>query len=730
MKKMLTVKHPRYSLANSEHGAIMLLMVLLITGMIGVVALVVDSSREQLTMNHLQSTSDAAAIAAATQLDGTFQGWAKAKRAAVASLRANMIYGAAEGLDTVSFDPRLITPLVDPAQIIDPNELTPKYQGTIAEVGNLRISVQRGVYWQNGFRPLEEPLEGELPGHFLMLPVHLIANAVQVSIHISDVPTYFASVFGFTDYNLLASAVGLMDREIEAEVAPIAIPACSLLLNTNRSAAENSYLELGDAVYYADKQCERQVLATEANHENPNRTDGMTRAASYPRRPYDYTADPALLNSRAIPVEAVLGIPGSTDRTIDGEDLAAYFLNGGVAKAKLGNRFFPLDQADTKFLNDPIVEGYIANMISQGGTTFGQVFGAGKEEKPNYPHVRHYGNELKFVWPSSQNQNDTILMVPQGAASWSNPACHSAKLLYNTIPPDIDFEELMPADLWAPVKEVNVMVIAPNPEPGSQYEFENYCDFVNVFTGDRQESVPPVALTNPTIVGFVKAYLYDFNIMWNEPEVTPIYYQEGFLPLVDNNPGRLPNFKDYSKETKEFIDQYRDFKIDHKEWDKCLNCQVCPPGCNPWKDDNSSCPDERCKSTCPDPNTCGDMPDQPTVPAYSPAIQECFKTPRTDEDRTVIIDENTEGGCADKEVNGGYCPWGDSKDGKHCLPKKIDNCFPETDPDCWEDIRDRAPQYGCGGLRLALDCTKTTIPMVKSLAERQPALTLPIPLDD
>lgn len=62
--------------------------------------------------------------------------------------------------------------------------------------------------------------------------------------------------------------------------------------------------------------------------------------------------------------------------------------------------------------------------------------------------------------------------------------------------------------------------------------------------------------------------------------------------------------------------------------------------------------------------------------------------------------------------------------GLACLPMKIDDCFPASDPKCWFQPEPLAAQYGCGGLRMRLSCEpgQTLFGRAPGAANARPAL--------
>ncbi|HQH28544.1 MAG TPA: hypothetical protein PLP17_14195, partial [Oligoflexia bacterium] len=96
-------------------------------------------------------------------------------------------------------------------------------------------------------------------------------------------------------------------------------------------------------------------------------------------------------------------------------------------------------------------------------------------------------NPRNGAWPEVQNTRQPM--------AWSNPLCHAEEVgLAN--------------DLNQRVRTAKVMVIAPHKENPANAK---YCDFRNVFRGQPQNAIPPVADSWPVVVGMIEVNLFDLN---------------------------------------------------------------------------------------------------------------------------------------------------------------------------------------------------------------------------
>lgn len=575
---LIRMHHRRYPfLRTHEAGAILVIVALIVlTVIISIAALVIDNARATITATDLQKTVDAASLAGSKELDGTVQGWKNAKRAVIALLKINSVFGSTGALPA-GF-------VLDAGTIdnVPGGEVSP-YQGTEGSAGNLVVTVERGAHWQK-----MNLMDGEAEYEFISFegsplapgavplaygaPVYSIANAIKVSVKVKDLGVTFSKVFGRSTLgDIERSAIAVSDEQTELCVLPVGIPACALMLETDPSSSA-LYQITG---YNPRQSCERELVITEADSQDPQQEDGFLRSSSYPRLPYYYPSEPfpsvaydaddprfaalsedqqPFLNHKAVPLQGVFGIPDSSGGVATGSDIARVFdpnLNGGCIKARLGQNFKPVDifAPDLSFLNNGAVETNLVDLINGPITApnqhFSAVFGdpldPSNPAKPNFPFLQSMRTtgldpyiELRSSHPFAKSTNPAfctpesgctsgwsafidLLMWPMLKGQWTNPMCHSAGI--------VGADNAGSAADSARAKSVKVMVIAS--------QNVDYCDFQNLFTYQKQTSAFPTSTTNPRVVGFLDAHLFDFNI--KSLGATPKFIH-GSREIIDRNP--------------------------------------------------------------------------------------------------------------------------------------------------------------------------------------------------
>lgn len=722
----MQVQSRRRGKSMDERGLVITLLALLLTAILGIVALVIDGSRRNIVVEHLQNAADAAAMAGVRKLNGKPNGMRLAKRAAVGVLIEARISGLSAELDD-SFELTLGDP--DPYENQDPGN---RYRALEGEAGNLHVKIERGYY-----RDLGSP-DGELNFQFQSLEginelfgveSHVLANAVRVTLNIEGVETTFARVFGTQDFgSLVRTSIALYDSELQPCVAPIAIPLCQLMLNTGTAGG------LHTTSFNPGMQCQREFTATEAYAEVSDREEGLNRASWYPLPPYVYMdGSPTFcqpgggyppgnyLNCKAIPAKAVLGIPTSdpSEAALPAAPSEVAELlkgDGGCIKAGIGSRFrsmnaavntsgLPIDAPNGFLQEEPgsVLEQRLLDLInnSPDSQPFNDVFRPGGIEQPNYPHLRRIYTalndpdpfrELRISWPIVQQPGTAeMYLAPKGAVpddpyQWKNPAA--------TTP-----------GTGAKVKPINVMIIA------NQLAEKPYCDFENLFAMQQQNAFAPTNDTEPIVVGFAKAYLIDFHIR---------RHANNELIPGDTNPWKLvltDAIRSYLESLFDHIHDHQSYVGDYRTWAGCMACVECqnkpcdPPG--PPNEPGPTCFPWGCTLNCPQ---CQSEPHQPSHPGPPPAVPsfvtECFEPLPIasfgsgaqyldDEDYDEYLSESNGllGQIATMLSAGGMS----SLPGKECVPRKLNDCFPGTNPACWV-VEDHKPQYLLGGLRFRLDC--------------------------
>ncbi len=733
----------QYRRSLGEHGGVMMILAVLITVFVAMLALVVDSARQQVVVKQMQNAVDAATLAGASELDGTANGWMRAKRAALTVLRTSKL---AEQGYIADADFKFTRGAIDSL------DRDASFQGTEGDAGEqLTISFERGAYWASGDSDSMTFVSFEGNREQYKLNNFLIANAVQTKVQYRSMPTRFAKIFGQTLFGAMSrTAVAVKDTAEEC-VAPIAIPACSVMLDMD-PYKKNRY---ETDQYLGESQCTREVVVAEADPNVNTRLEGLTRFESFNLPPYAsprfslgsgsgggnetvcfYAKTPSepFLNCKALPLYGAMGIPAPRSETTA---VAASFSEvedifqqaRSCQRVKLGSRFKPLE--NPQHLNNGRFEQELARIV-QSGESFSSAFGTNGNSlgspMQNYPMVRRDRpdirldpyKELRVYFPrkaeagsgipSGGTRVSSMLMGQQGGISpqvgpawawnWANPLCHSRQLSFND-------------PYNAKAEAVTVMLIAPS-DPST-----SYCDFRGVFEQSEQRAERPTAGTKPIVVGFAKAHLFDFNVMAlrdpvSIPQTAISRDRDSRLDykLADHNPewmhlGEMIGnkvYQDFGKYVEDFSDWFKDARRAYRAYQQCL--QGCPrPGgggggggcsCQLNLPPRPSTPEPPVRTPV-DLAKCFDVPKDPTLEEMAAGVRRCGTV------AAVMNDGNCEEELAAyqaelKKNNGLRASLPD----KHCIPI-LKNDQPPSRPESWE-VRSLAPQYGCGGLRLRMSC--------------------------
>ncbi len=297
---------------SHDRGFTMPLFAMLIAVFLGIAALVIDHSKEEIAVQNIQRAADAAALAAARRLNGRVDGWWDSKKAAIVAVRSNPIHGAdpkqvskmklnAGGPAAFWDDPLKYKILTASAK----TNYTPPAtnEGTKASAGGVNVVVESGLYWRDPetgsyqFRSLETDDDG-LKG---AAPLYVLANAVRVKVSLDKLDTLFGGTFGVNVFeNLQRESIAVMDNALDRPVAPIGIPLCQLLFDTNPNVVRGVHMT---EKYNGAMHCERPTYVTENNAKGElatqfdgpvgggdtavltrdDRIDGITRAESFER---------------------------------------------------------------------------------------------------------------------------------------------------------------------------------------------------------------------------------------------------------------------------------------------------------------------------------------------------------------------------------------------------------------------------------------------------------------
>ena len=622
-----------------QSGGIFPLLAVILVAVFIVMAFVIDIPSEEVVGKQLQAASDAAALAASSELDGTSAGFIRAKKVAVAVLRQNRIKGASHNLDgNNSF--ALNTGSIYNADLDGTN-----YSGTSGTSGNLEISIERGIYWSKEddsgyeFNSLESVNTGKKYG----LPLYLFANAVQVSIKLNNVDTSFAKLFGVDSLGPMTRiSKAVNDSEVEREVAPFAIRACDLMLDTDPGRSSTDHFT--DS-YRGDLQCKRNtIIFREPNWENEStdnvnttapyrgvvgvaRREGFARYLSH-RRPTLYQKGPTTdtcfpdgssggnyQNCKNLPIQGVLGITGTTFEKSTSDDIIKA-LSGSPVVAKLGLSFRSLEDPQPLW-NQTIRNGkgqasndVLAEWINKGTDLVSTALYSGNAPKPQFPWLNTRGPDsnrnlyTRRFWPDPLNKIKIPFIMDEYAASgisaggcnnsnrWTNPACHTSSQWTN---PMCHASGVAVNNLaTAKVRKVWVPVLASTERKNNKDLI--YCDWTATFSNGAPGSVPVISVSKPRVIGYAQVNVIDGNfanldLMFPAPDPslrsTPIATDvtNTKIKVVDGNPAKLEMSSDKIPELKALKDALRDFREQQDDYYDCIedngdegdDCGGAPP---------------------------------------------------------------------------------------------------------------------------------------------------------
>lgn len=559
---------------QQDRGAFLLLFCLFLFVAITMLAMVIDQSRESLALETIQRAADASALAAVRQLDSTQQGWNNARRAAVLALKSNPVHGARSGFENLR--------LADDAPS-GPWLNSSTHTTTTGTAGGITFTVERGAIWFDNslkdglgdyvFRSLESDVDGFVQNSKWngFVNTYLIANAVRTTVRLDRLPAYLGAVIGFDSFNdLERSAIAVSNAELEFEVAPLAIPYCQLLLDSNVHTNDSRHLI---EEYNSDEQQRRELVFTEADPKRNlrdwnnipqnqldarlSRREGLTRFESFIRRPYvmydgDSICSPQAIQGPApsckhVPLYGTIGQPATRSGTVTQPgEVAALFARAmnpnenARIKANLGAFFAPLEELSNNTGDVATASSELDRFINSGQRTFAQTFfwveNGQIKTRRNFPFIRtlrpprweddperrpfminnHTGEhdtmfDLRLGWPTQFNIDGAQ------QATWIRMILDhqgNDKRRKNTRPPatwtnplcHTDSNAIVANDPNQRVRRVRAMVIAPG-----NPEFD-YCDFGALFSGNQQHAAPTITDSLPTIVGSVEVDLFDHHL--------------------------------------------------------------------------------------------------------------------------------------------------------------------------------------------------------------------------
>lgn len=415
-----------------------------------------------------------------------------------------------------------------------------------------------------------------LPDFYLGNAVRVLVEIQNLTTPFANVAGGLATGAGFEGFNRIrGEAIAVRNQDTDVPVAPFAIPACEFFSDLNPGSRarytndEHTGTLFGDAMR---NQCQREVIARnpvsiEGDYDSMDAdtqklVDGHLRSNSYARPPLwsyqagqpasacfpgAFTEDGVHENCKAFPLNAIMGVPvppaslgGSVG--FNAVRLSLIDSHNGTLVSRLNSAFLPINgdtylNAGASFFSDTL-DDYI---MHEDNPTFREAFygpdadGDLNFPRANFPFRRNLIDvssspsytdpfaELRVTWVD-ENGRQAVLMdtaadlqpvqpIDRRASAgpdhelnfadgqrhfrYTNPMCHSQS-------GDIPYDD---AD-GARVRLANIMLIAS--------ESESYCDY-NA-TIDSTAGSPdliaalPIAATNPVVVGYMPAYIFDHNI--------------------------------------------------------------------------------------------------------------------------------------------------------------------------------------------------------------------------
>lgn len=383
---------------SEQKGSIFLLITVVLAVSFMVAGLVIDNGREELTVQNVQRAADAAALAGASRLDGTIDGWRRAKIFAVATLRQNRIHGvspgAIAGLSLTSGSPSYWD-----VNAVGPNAgqtmIPAAMAGTSGTAENVTVTVERGAFWYdsddfgNGSYSFEswedaiarKPKKGNGPEK-TNTDSYLVANAVRVRVRVDSWQSFLGGLFGVGSFsNLERVAIAVSDGDVLSPMLPIGIQV-GFLLHDNDPTTTNAYRATEDPRtvaadrYIATFAGARNERDNGSNPDNVNlpitaeqfemgfqRYENSVSSTLYndiPANtptvclPQPFPFDTVMNNCKAIEVRStVLGVPSGRPRQTATAGQVTNAIVSGV-RAGVGQWFAPLQGAEAAelFTND------------------------------------------------------------------------------------------------------------------------------------------------------------------------------------------------------------------------------------------------------------------------------------------------------------------------------------------------------------------------------------------
>lgn len=219
--------------SNHDRGAALVFLVILLALIIGIAVFIINIGTSFNIQAELQNAADSAALAGTSRFCMTEDCYTEARAAAIETLSQHQSRSGWGGVSSLRISPSNSTS-------------TWHLEGT----NNLLVTIERGR-WRpasNTFESMEGAWQNLHPG----VPGMLVANAVRITISRPQTKIMNA-LLGPQQFEIAARAVATTVDDSTINVAPFAIPVCSLLDHQGHYSADSSNAEIcsGDRLFAA-----------------------------------------------------------------------------------------------------------------------------------------------------------------------------------------------------------------------------------------------------------------------------------------------------------------------------------------------------------------------------------------------------------------------------------------------------------------------------------------------
>ena len=210
---------------NSDSGSILILLAILVPALFLVMSLALNSTYATMIRGELQTASDASALAGSFSLNGSPEGWDRARSYAILVLNKQGVHGS----------PGSAVPIPGNLTISASDTTAAGVEKTVWQVPELRVSVKRGRWVRRSgverFESMEDEddADGDWQAANPGLPRIALANAVQVSVERSSVSVLLPTIGTPSSYEIGRAAVATTGAIGKYNIAPFAMPLCSII---------------------------------------------------------------------------------------------------------------------------------------------------------------------------------------------------------------------------------------------------------------------------------------------------------------------------------------------------------------------------------------------------------------------------------------------------------------------------------------------------------------------